>query len=86
MSYVALATDRFDEVVHFYRELLQLPVADAWDRDEARGIRFDAGGMQLEILDNSRQRQPLQLGDAAERLHIVIEVEDIEAARSSYML
>ena len=32
MSYVALATDRFDEVVRFYSVDLGFPVIDQWDR------------------------------------------------------
>ena len=51
MSYVALVTDRFDEIVHFYGEELGFPVVDRWDRANARGLRFDVGGMRLEILD-----------------------------------
>ena len=80
MSYVALVTDRFDEVVHFYGEDLGFPVVDRWDRANARGLRFDLGGMRLEILDNARERQPLALGTPADRFHVVIEVDDIEVA------
>jgi hypothetical protein len=36
----------------------------------------------LEILDNARERQPLRLYEPGERIHIVIEVADIAAARS----
>lgn len=81
MSYVTLVTDRFDEVVAFYGEQLRFPVVDRWDRPNARGLRFDLGGMRLEILDNGRERQPLTLGEPADRVHVVIEVEDIEDAR-----
>lgn len=81
MSYVALITDHFDEVVEFYGERLHLPVVDLWDRSNARGLRFDLGGMNLEILDNGRERKPLPLGEPADRVHVVIEVEDIDKAR-----
>ena len=81
MSYVALVTDRFDEVARFYGELLGFPVVDQWDRPNARGRRFDLGGIRLEILDNDRERPPLTLGETADRFHIVVEVEDIEDAR-----
>lgn len=80
MSYVALATDRFDEVVSFYGESLGLPVVDRWDRPDARGLRFDLGGMRLEVLDNGRKRQPLRLGEASDRFHVVVEVDDIDLA------
>ena len=79
MSYVALATEAFDEVVHFYGELLGFPIVAEWDRINGRGRRFDLGGLRLEILDNGRERTPLHLGDIAERVHVVVEVSDIEA-------
>lgn len=82
MSYMALATDRFDEVVRFYREGLGLPVVAGWDRPTARGLRFDLGGFQLEILDNGRKQRPLRLGEPAERFHVVIEVNDLDAVRN----
>ena len=81
MSYVALVTDRFDEVVRFYGEELGFPVVNRWERSNARGLRFDVGGMRLEILDNERERKPLALGTPADRFHVVIEVDDIDTAR-----
>jgi catechol 2,3-dioxygenase-like lactoylglutathione lyase family enzyme len=82
MSYVALATDRFIDVAQFYGELLGFPVVKKWDRPNARGRRFELGGLRLEILDNSRERDPLSLGEPADRFHVVVEVEDIESARN----
>ena len=81
MSYVAFVTDRFDEVVRFYGEDLCFPVVSQWDRSNGRGLRFDVGGMRLEIIDNARERKPLALGTPADRFHIVIEVDDIDAVR-----
>jgi catechol 2,3-dioxygenase-like lactoylglutathione lyase family enzyme len=81
VSYMALATDRFDQVVRFYGEGLGFPIVDEWDRAHGRGRRFNLGGLRLEILDNARERRPLRLGEPADRFHIVVEVEDIEAAR-----
>ena len=81
MSYVALVTSRFDEVTRFYGELLGFPVVDQWDRSNARGRRFDTGGMRLEIVDNGREQRQLELGEPADRFHIVIEVENIDQAR-----
>jgi catechol 2,3-dioxygenase-like lactoylglutathione lyase family enzyme len=83
MSYVALATDRFEEVSHFYGELLGIPVVEHWDRTNARGMRLDIGDMQLEILDNAREYPRLELGKTFNRVHIVVEVEDIDQARES---
>jgi catechol 2,3-dioxygenase-like lactoylglutathione lyase family enzyme len=81
MSYVALATDRYDDVVEFYGELLGFPIVERWDRSNARGLRFDLGGMRLEILDNLREKPPLDLGAPADRVHVVVEVDDIEETR-----
>lgn len=81
MSYVALATDAFDEVTLFYGELLGFPVVAEWDRAHGRGKRFDLqGGLRLEILDNRRERKPMQLGTPGDRVHVVVEVADIDAA------
>jgi catechol 2,3-dioxygenase-like lactoylglutathione lyase family enzyme len=80
MSYVA--TDRFEEMALFYGTLLGFPVVEEWDRDNARGRRFELGGLRLEILDNSRERNPLSLGEPGDRFHVAVEVEDIEAARN----
>jgi catechol 2,3-dioxygenase-like lactoylglutathione lyase family enzyme len=81
MSYLALATERYDEVVEFYGGRLGFPVVDRWDRPNARGLRFDLGGMRLEIFDNQREKSPLALGAPADRVHVVIEVDDIDEAR-----
>ncbi len=82
MSYVALATDAFEEVARFYGECLGFPVAAEWDRPGGRGRRFDLdGGLRLEILDNLREREPLSLGRPGDRVHVVVEVDDVEAAR-----
>ena len=80
MSYVALATDRFDEVVRFYGEGLGFSAVDQWDRPDARGLRFDLSGLRLEILDNGRERQPLRLSEPSDRFHVVVEVDDIDLA------
>ena len=81
MSYVALATDSFDAVVLFYGECLGFPIVEKWDRDNGRGRRFELGGLRLEILDNKRERRPLRLCEPADRFHVVVEVDDVEAAR-----
>ncbi|NEP09596.1 MAG: hypothetical protein F6K14_05070 [Symploca sp. SIO2C1] len=81
MSYVAIATEQFDAVITFYGDQLGFPVVEQWDRPNARGVRFDLGGMRLEILDNSRKRPPLNLGSPNDRCHLAIEVDDIEATR-----
>lgn len=80
MSYVALATHSFDEVVRFYGADLGFPVVARWDRARGRGQRFDlGGGLHLEILDNQREDPPLLLHAPGDRTHVVVEVEDIVA-------
>jgi hypothetical protein len=81
MSFVALATDRFDEVARFYGEGLGLPSVEGWDRPGGRGRRFNLGGIRLGVLDNARERQPLRLFEPGDRIHLVIEVDDIDATR-----
>ena len=81
MSYIALATDSFDEVAFFYGECLGFPVVAEWDRPNGRGRRYDLGGLRLEVLDNNRERQRLELNNPGERTHIVVEVDDLEVVR-----
>jgi catechol 2,3-dioxygenase-like lactoylglutathione lyase family enzyme len=81
MSFVALVTNRFDEVTRFYGEILGFPIIDQWDRSNARGQRFDAGGMRLEIIDNEREKHECELAASSNKFHIVVEVDDIENAR-----
>jgi catechol 2,3-dioxygenase-like lactoylglutathione lyase family enzyme len=81
MSYIALVTNRFDEVTHFYGELLGFPIVEQWDRSHARGRRFETGGVRIEIIDNEREQHQLELGQPADRVHIVVEVENIDEAR-----
>jgi catechol 2,3-dioxygenase-like lactoylglutathione lyase family enzyme len=83
MSYVALVTDQYEEMARFYGERLGLSVVDQWDRENARGVRFDIGGMRLELLDNQREDRPLELGQVADRFHVVIEVDDVDTAWQS---
>src|SRR5262249_27000701 len=82
MSFVALATARFDEVVRFYGEGLGLPSTEGWDRPGGRGRRVDLGGLRLEVLDNARERQPLPPFEPGGRVHLVIRVEGSAAARN----
>ena len=82
MSYVALATDSFDEVTAFYGDFAGFPVVDEWDRARGRSCRFDlGGGLRLEILDNAREPVPAALATPGDRIHLVIEVDDITSAQ-----
>jgi catechol 2,3-dioxygenase-like lactoylglutathione lyase family enzyme len=80
LSYVAIATNSFEEVSNFYHRALGFEMIDEWEREHGRGRRFNAGGMVLEILDNMRERNPMRLFRPGDRFHLVVEVPDIEAA------
>lgn len=81
MSWVALLTSRYDAACAFYGKTLGCRVVDGWDRPGARATVFDlGGGLKLEVLDASREKAT-PLGDPKERVHLVIEVEDIDAFR-----
>lgn len=82
MSYIALATLRFDEVAQFYGVILGFPTIRTWDRPRGRGCVFDLDGLRLEILDASREQAPQKLGEPGERVNLVVEVADIEAIRT----
>ena len=80
MSYIAFATDAFDQIVAFYGETLGFLVVAEWDRSHGRGRRFElGGGLRLEILDNAREPRPAKL-DVSQRVHVVVEVADIHIA------
>ncbi len=70
MSYIALATDQFEKVTTFYGEALHFVLVAEWDRPRGRGRRYDlGGGLRLEILDNSREPEPLELNSVEENSH-----------------
>ena len=83
MSYLALVTSRFEEAAEFYGSSLGFPVLEQWDREHGRGRRFDiGGGVRLELLDNAREHSPLKVHEPGERFQLVVEVDDIHAART----
>ena len=80
MSWVALATARYEETCSFYGKTLGCPVVDGWDRPTGRATVFDLKGLRLEVLDASREKAT-PLGDPKDRVHLVLEVEDLDAFR-----
>ncbi|AZQ63785.1 VOC family protein [Flammeovirga pectinis] len=78
MSYFALVTDNYDEVIRFYQQKLAFPIIEKWDRHNARGTRFKMDDLKLEILDNSIKKEKLELFKPGDRFHLVIEVDKIE--------
>ncbi|HWO99522.1 MAG TPA: VOC family protein [Methylococcus sp.] len=81
MSYLALATLRFDEVVEFYHRGLGCPVVRRWDRPDGRGCLLLLLDIRLEILDAAREKTPMRLPPPGDRFHLVLEVPDVDAAR-----
>jgi catechol 2,3-dioxygenase-like lactoylglutathione lyase family enzyme len=80
VGWVALATARYEEACAFYGTTLGCPVVDGWDRPGARATVFDLGGMRLEVLDAAREGK-MALGDPKDRVHLVLEVSDVDAFR-----
>jgi len=80
VSWVALATARYEETCAFYGTTLGCPVVDGWDRASGRATVFDLDGMKLEILDAAREKAT-RLGDPKDRVHLVLEVKDVDALR-----
>ncbi len=79
MSYVALATERFEDIVRFYGETLGFPALRGWDRPNGRGQVFDLNGLRLEVLDATREAYPMKLGPPDDRVYVVVEVADVDA-------
>ena len=75
------ATD-YDRTIAFYREGLELPVLESWDRDaEDRGTLFAAASGVIEVLARPKQGVPSGPWDTRppQGAFMVIEVEDPEA-------
>jgi lactoylglutathione lyase len=47
---LALTVERYDEAVAFYRDVLGLPVIEAWEGPDGSGAVLDAGRATLELL------------------------------------
>jgi lactoylglutathione lyase len=47
---VALTVDNYEEALAFYRDVLGLPVVEAFDQPEGSGVVLDAGRATLELL------------------------------------
>lgn len=66
--------EAFEKTIHFYRDVLGLPVARSWGEGENAGIMLDTGAGLLEIFANA----PDKLGAGAIR-HMALAVEDVDA-------
>lgn len=85
MSWVALATARYEEMRLFYGRTLGCAIVDEWDRPGARATVFDLNGLRLEVLDATRERG-LAPGEPGDRVHLVLEVDDVDAFRRDHRL
>lgn len=77
MGFVSIATARFDAMSAFYLNTLGGTVLKSWDRTNARGMLLDLGGLRVELMDATRERNPPALCEPDGRFHLVIEVTNI---------
>ena len=72
----------YEETVHFYRDVLGIPVLRSWGKEERAAVMLDTGAGILEIFANGTDR--LEVGALR---HIALAVEDtdvcVEAARAA---
>jgi glyoxylase I family protein len=66
--------EQFNKTLHFYCDILGLPVARSWGEGENSGIMLDTGAGLLEIFANA----PDILGMGAIR-HMALAVDDVDA-------
>jgi catechol 2,3-dioxygenase-like lactoylglutathione lyase family enzyme len=76
-------TREYDATLAFYRDDLQLPVLESWDRDaEDRGTLFAAASGIIEVLLRPKSQASSHLWDdrSPQGAFMVIEVPDVEQA------
>lgn len=67
----AEGTEQYARLVHFYHELLGLPIVRTWGTGDALGMMLDTGDAMLELFSNA----PDRLGAGALR-HMALAVEN----------
>ena len=82
LSYLAIVTSRFEEMVEFYGATLAGTLVRGWDRPRSRGRVFEIEGLRLEILDADREPRSLRLQPPDDRFHLVFEVENVDAVHA----
>ena len=65
--------EEFEKLVHFYKDLLGLPVAHQWGEGETQGMMLDTGAGYLELFPNAQDRP----GQGALR-HIALATDDVD--------
>jgi lactoylglutathione lyase len=78
---VAVTVEDYDRAVAFYRDVLGLPVVQAWDTLSGSGAILDAGRATLELL-SVQQAELVDRVEVGERVagpvRLALEVEDSE--------
>ncbi len=67
--------NEFEKTVHFYHDLLEMPIVRSWGEGEHLGIMLDAGGSLMEIFSDA----PDTLPQGAVR-HFALATDDVDAA------
>jgi tRNA(Arg) A34 adenosine deaminase TadA/catechol 2,3-dioxygenase-like lactoylglutathione lyase family enzyme len=78
----AVTVGDYDGVLAFYRDALGLPVIEAWQDGEARGVILDAGRATLELLSEAQAEliDSVEVGArVAGPVRLALEVADSEA-------
>jgi catechol 2,3-dioxygenase-like lactoylglutathione lyase family enzyme len=71
---VLISAKDYEETLAFYRELLELPIADSWDDPDGRGTLFAAAGGFIEVFE-ANEHHPAH---GVEGVRLAIEVADAQ--------
>jgi len=79
---VALTVDDYEQALRFYRDVLGLPVVEAWDHPSGGGAVLDAGRATLELLSSGQAAlvDEVEVGArVAGAVRLALEVDDSAA-------
>jgi lactoylglutathione lyase len=79
---LALTVEDYERVLGFYRDVLGLPVVEAWENPTGSGAILDAGRATLELLSVAQAElvDEVEVGErVAGPVRLALEVEDSEA-------
>ena len=65
--------EEFEKLVHFYRDLLEMPVLRSWGEGMEQGIMLDTGAGIMELFPNAEDRP----GQGALR-HLALATDDVD--------
>ncbi|MBQ8893302.1 MAG: VOC family protein [Clostridia bacterium] len=65
--------EEFEKLVHFYRDILELPVLRAWGEGMEQGMMLDTGAGILEVFPNAEDRP----GQGVLR-HLALATDDVD--------